>query len=227
MTRRAVTEITARDRSEMLDGLFSTVIVLVAAVVIGYLVAAHSQGLLHNKMLPWILSRSLGLASYVCLSALVLVGIWYRHPWRTPRRAPGPQTLLRAHACLAAGTVMLLAGHVVAIALDHYAGVGWGGVFVPWHAVYRPTATALGTVAMYGILLVATTAALAGSIGRRVWLPIHAFSAALFALCLAHGLLAGSDSNGLGALYVVTGGLVLTLQGTKLTARPVELAETW
>lgn len=201
--------------------------VLVVSVGVGYLVALHAGGLLHNKMLPWILSRSLGLASYACLSVLVLVGIWYRHPWRTSRRAPGPHALLRAHACLAAATVMLLAGHVAAVALDHYAGVGWGGAFVPWHTQYRPTATALGSLAMYGFIVVTATAALAGSITRRVWLPVHMFSTLVFAACLAHGLLAGSDSRVLWGLYAVTGALVLTLQVSRMVARPVELVETW
>jgi predicted ferric reductase len=209
------------------SGLGTTCAVLVVSVGTGYLVAAHSTGLLRDRMLPWILSRALGLGAYVALSALVALGIWFRHPWRVHRRMPGPHALLRAHASLAAATVVLLAGHIVAVALDHFAGVGWAGVFVPWHAQYRPTAVALGSVAMYGIVLVVVTAALAGSVARRVWLPIHSTSAVLFGLCLAHGLLAGSDSHVLWSLYALSGALVGVLQVSRFWAQPLDLAETW
>ena len=133
----------------------------------------------------------------------------------------------RAHLSLAAATVVLLAGHVAAVALDRYAGVGWRGALVPWGAQYRPTAVALGTLALDGIILVGATAALAGSIARRVWLPVHGISSVLFVLCLAHGLLAGSDSHVLWALYAGTGLAVAFLQVSRLVARPTDLVEAW
>jgi len=200
--------------------------VLAISLGLGFFMARQGgSGLLHDKMLPWILSRCLGLGAYVSLTALVAVGIWFRHPWRVVRRKPGPEALLRAHAALAAATVVLLAGHIVAVCLDHYAGVGWTGTFVPWHSHYRPTAVAVGSIAMYGIVLVAGTAALAGSIARRIWLPIHSLSAAIFGLCLAHGLLAGSDSHVLWGIYAVTGAAVAVLQVTRVLARPPALAD--
>jgi hypothetical protein len=225
--------VSAGARAERADGapagrgLAVAALLLASSLGAGYVLAARSQSVLHDRMLPWVLSRSLGLAAYVCLCALVVVGTWFRHPWRRPGRGPGPQALLRAHAGLAAATVVLLAGHVSAVALDHYAGVGWRGAFVPWQAHYRPTPTAMGTLALYGIVLVAATAALAGSIARRVWLPVHMCSALVFALCLAHGLLAGSDSRVLWALYAVSGVVVLALQASRLVARPADLAGMW
>ena len=109
--------------------------------------------------------------------------------------------------------------------LDSYAGVGWAGAFVPWHSHYRPTAVAVGSLALYGIVLVAGTAALAGSIARRVWLPIHSVSAVVFGLCLAHGLLAGSDSRVLWGMYAATGAVVRALQVTRVLARPPALVD--
>ena len=201
--------------------------VLTVATGTGYLVALHSGGVLHDRMLPWILGRSLGLAAYVSLSALVALGIWFRHPWQVGRRTPGPEALLRAHVALAAGTIGLLIGHICALALDHYAGVGWIGVFVPWHAQYRPTAVALGSLAFYGVVLVVLTAALAGSVARRIWLPVHAIAVPLFFLCLVHGLLAGSDTHVMWWLYAATGALVAALQVSRFLAHrplPVEVA---
>ena len=181
--------------------------------------------MIHDRMLPWILTRCFGIGAYLSLSALVAVGIWFRHPWRTVRRTPGPEAVLRAHVALAAATVVLLVGHIVAVCLDSFAGVGWTGAFVPWSSAYRPAAVGVGTVAMYGIVLVVGTATLAGSIARRVWLPVHSLSAVIFGFCVAHGLLAGSDSHELWWMYAASGALVGTLQGTRLLARVPVLAE--
>ncbi len=203
------------------------VVVLAVSIGTGYVLSVHSEGLLHDRMLPWILGRSLGIATYVALSALVALGIWFRHPWRLARRTPAPETLLRAHVTLAACTIALLAGHVAALVLDRYSGVGWTGVLVPWHAQYRPTGVALGSIALYGIVLVAVSAALAGSIARRVWLPVHSVSSVILAVSLAHGLVAGSDSHVLWWMYLVTGALVAVLQVSRLMARPVRPQGAW
>ncbi len=201
--------------------LLLVVAVMSVTTVIAYQVTLRNGALVHNRMLPWILGRSLGVASYLTLAALVVLGIWLRHPWRNRLWSPRPEALLRAHVVLAACTVVLLAGHLVSIALDHYAGVGWTGTFVPWHSHYRPTAVALGTIGLYGIVLVGATAALAGSLAKRVWFPIHSLSALVFCLCLAHGAMAGSDSHTLRWLYVITGGVVGTVQITRWVARHV------
>ena len=190
---------------------------------LAYQVTVRGGVLVHNRMLPWILGRSLGLASYLSLTALVSLGIWLRHPWRRRVWSPRPESLLRAHVVLAAGTLVLLAGHLASIALDRFAGVGWTGTFEPWHAHYRPTAVALGTLGFYAVVLVGGTAALAGSIGRRVWFPVHTVSAVVFCLCLAHGVMAGSDSSTLRWAYVATGGVVALAQATGWLARSMAL----
>jgi len=190
-------------------------VVLAASVALGSVVAAPGRTLVHNRMLPWILGRSLGLAAYLALTGAVVLGLWLRHPWRARLARPSPTSVLWAHVTLVAGTVTLLLGHVTALALDQYAGVGWIGVFVPWGARYRPTPTALGALALYSLVLVAGTAALAGSIGRRIWFPVHTVSVLVFCLVLAHGVLTGSDARALQWLYVGTGVAVLVLQVTR------------
>jgi hypothetical protein len=187
--------------------LLAACAVIGLSTFVGASVMEKNVSLLHNRMLPWILGRSLGVACYLVLTALVVTGLWLRHPWRTRIWSPGPGALLRAHVVLAASAVTLLAGHLTALALDHYAGVGWTGAFVPWHATYRPTAVALGTLGLYAMVLVASTAALAGFVGGRVWFPIHTAAAVT-----AHAVLAGSDTHGLVWLYVLSGAVVVVLQ---------------
>jgi len=204
--------------------------VLVAGIVVGgSLIAGHFLALaaapaLHSKMLPWILGRGLGLASFLCLTALTAVGIWLRHPWKGFVRVPSPAATLRAHAALAAATVTLVAGHLTALALDHYAGVGWLGAFVPWKAVYRPTPVALGVLALWAMLIVGFSAALAGRIGSRQWLPIHKLAWLVFVAAWLHGVTAGSDTSSLRVVYGICGGVVLAIAiSARFSTPPIRL----
>lgn len=192
--------------------------VLGASVLVGRVAGTPGRALVHNRMLPWILGRSLGTATFVALTATVVLGLWLRHPLRARVGHPLPESILWGHLTLAACTVVLLAGHLTSLALDRYAGVGWTGVFVPWGAQFRPTGVAVGTLGFYLLVVVVGTAALAGSIGRAVWFPVHAASVVVFCLCLVHGVLTGSDRIALRWLYVASGGLVLLLQFTRWLA---------
>ena len=92
--------------------------ILLASLLIGRIVGARGGSLLHDRMLPWILGRGLGVAAYLALTGTVVLGLWLRHPWRARFRRPSAAGILWAHVALAAGTVALVAGHVAALALD-------------------------------------------------------------------------------------------------------------
>ena len=175
------------------------------------------------KMLPWILGRGLGVAGYAALVALVATGMWFRHPWRRPSSRADGTVHLRVHAALASATAVLVAGHLVALALDRYAGVGWSGAFVPGRSHFRTAAVALGTASFYLGLLVATTAKLAGRpIVRHHWRAVHRLATLSFASVWAHGVLAGSDAAALRPLYVGTGVLLVTMAVTSRYASSTE-----
>jgi predicted ferric reductase len=176
-----------------------------------------------TRMLPWILGRGLGIAAYLSLASLTALGLWLRHPWRARWRRPSPDAQLHAHAVLSLLTLLLLAGHIVALVLDRYAGVGLRGAVVPGAASFRPTAVALGTLSIYVGVIVGVTAAFAGYVGRW-WRPIHALASLVFVLAFAHGVLAGSDTHQLRWLYVATGAVVVVLSLTRRIARPVATA---
>lgn len=179
---------------------------------------------LHSRYFPWLTGRALGIAAYLALTALVVLGVWIRHPWRLRRPLVHSETRLRVHATLATATVALVAGHLVALASDKYAGVGWVGAFVPFRAVYRPTAVSLGVIAMLFMVLLFVTARSAGRVGARHWLAYHRLAAVNFVLVWFHGVLAGTDTAALRLLYVGTGGFVVFLALTRYTmarrARP-------
>lgn len=168
-----------------------------------------------GHMLPWILGRGLGIAAYLSLTALTALGLWLRHPASQRWHWPAPATRIRIHAVLAAATVVLVLGHVVALVLDSFAGVGLLGAVVPGASGFRPFAVALGTVSLYVAVLVGASAALAGRVVGRVWQPLHRVALAVFGLAWAHGLLAGSDASRLRLMYAVTGGVVALLAVTR------------
>lgn len=180
-----------------------------------------------GRMLPWILGRGLGIAAYLSLAALTALGLWLRHPMAQRWQWPAPTTRIRLHAVLAAATVSLVLGHVVALVLDAFAGVGALGAVVPGASGFRPFAVALGTVSLYLAVLVGGSAALAGRLTGRVWRPIHVVASFVFALAWAHGLLAGSDAARLRLMYAVTGGLVAFLAVTRrLVPTSVHVSES-
>lgn len=192
-----------------------------AALCAGGLLAASAAALavsiapsLRSRYLPWITGRSLGIASYLCLTALVGLGVVLRHPWRG-RLGIHPASLLRAHAVLGVSTVVLVLAHASVLASDRYAGVGWAGALVPGLSHYRTGAVAVGTVALVLLLLVAGTARLAGRRGTRHWLAYHRLAGAAFGLVWLHGVLAGTDTAALRPLYVATATGLLALVTTR------------
>ncbi|HEY7948645.1 MAG TPA: hypothetical protein VID75_13285, partial [Acidimicrobiales bacterium] len=192
-------------------GFWSAGAALGFSLVTGYIVARFSAPVIHNRYFPWIMGRTLGLGAYVALVALVALGIWVRHPWRHRRPVLHPETRLRLHAALGATVVVLVIAHVVALASDRYAGVGWKGALVPAAASYRPLAVSLGVLAAYGLLAVTITAALGGRLVGRHWLAVHRLAAPTLLLVWFHGVLAGSDTGRLRIVYAVSGGLVVLL----------------
>ena len=193
-------------------------LVVATAVPAGYALTRWALSSPKARYLPWIAGRSLGLAAFAALTALVALGTWSRHPWRLRRKVLHPETVLRAHVALAAATIVLLAGHIVSLVLDRYAGVGWRGMLVPGAATYRPAGVALGVIALYLLVLVTGTAVLAGRLIGRSWLRVHRVGFAGYALVWVHGVLSGADTPRLEVVYALSGLFVVALAGTRLAA---------
>jgi hypothetical protein len=181
----------------------------------GYLFARLGLPLARNRMFPWIAGRALGLGAYLALTAAVTVGLWVRHPWRFRFPLLHPETRVRVHASLAAATLVLVAGHVAALASDRYAGVGWLGALLPGPSHYRTWPVALGVVALYGMVAISGTAALAGRLLGHRWLAVHRLALPTYGLVWFHGVLAGTDAPRLRIAYLLTGlvPLVVYLSG--------------
>ena len=187
------------------------VLVTVSAVLTSWLVGTAVNTVAGDKMAPWILGRAAGITSYLLLVGLVAFGLLLSHPARAKIRRPSSATRIRTHVSLSVFTLVFTVLHIVVLATDKYAGVGWWGAFVPMGATYRPLPVTLGVIALYAGLLAGLTAAFAGRVSRRLWWPIHKVAIVSLVLVWFHGMLAGIDTPLLLVLYVVTGGAVVAL----------------
>ena len=191
-------------------------IAVTAAALAGFAISSWISAAPVGRMLPWIIGRGLGIAAYLSLTALTALGLWLRHPAAQRWAWPPAVTRIRVHAVLAAATVVLVLGHVLALVLDSFARVGVLGAVVPGASGFRPIPVALGTLSLYLALLVGASAGLAGRLTGRSWLRIHRLALGVFALAWSHGLLAGSDTPKLRLMYAATGGVVAILAASRL-----------
>jgi predicted ferric reductase len=182
-----------------------------SALLVGYLLATALAPAVAANKLSWVLGRGLGIAAFLALNTLVCFGVWIRHPLRNRIGWPSPKDTLAIHASLGAATFALIAGHLTALALDPWAKIGWVGALVPWASSYRPTPVALGTLAVWAIVLVGFTARMAGRLGRARWLRIHRIAWLIWIASLLHGLTAGSDAMALRYVYAAAGAVVVAV----------------
>jgi len=183
-----------------------------------WLVGQAIEAVAAYREAPWILGRAAGVTSYLLLVTLVCTGLVLAHPSRRRLRRPGQVTRIRIHAALATFTLAFTVLHVVVLATDHYAKVGWWGALLPMASAYRPEAVTLGVIALYGGLLAGATAALAGHAAGRIWWHLHRIAAVFLVLAWAHAVLAGTDTPALRALYLSTGTLVVVLGASRYLA---------
>jgi len=200
-----------------------TVGVAVSAAVSAWLVGVGVQHVAGDRNAPWILGRAAGVTSYLLLVVLVSFGLLLSHPWRTRWSRPSTATRIRVHVSLAVFTLAFVVLHVVVLATDSYAGVGWRGTFVPMGANYRPLPVTLGVIGLYAGLLAGLTASLAGRLPLRLWWPVHKLAAVSLVLVWLHGVQAGSDSALLSRLYIGSGlGVALLALSRYATRTPAD-----
>lgn len=185
-----------------------------ALIAIGAVVALIALGITDQvipaadprtaQVRPWVAARALGVTAYLLLALEVGLGLLLSHPrnsaeWRTTKQ------VLPWHELASVFIGAFLALHIVLMAIDPYAKVGWVGAFVPGFSEFRPPAIAVGSVALYAMILTAVTAKWTRILPSGWWLKVHRFAALVFLLTWVHAVLAGTDGGALTPLYLATG----------------------
>ena len=146
-----------------------------------------------NPHIWWYLSRASGIVAWVMLTGSVLWGIvlasdlfpkWRRNAW-----------LLSMHRWLAGMTFFFVAGHLVTLLFDSYAKFTVAALLIPYASTWRPTAIALGVVALWLLIAVELTALAMKKLSKTWWRDIHIASYLVFWSVSIHGALAGTDTS--------------------------------
>jgi predicted ferric reductase len=156
----------------------------------------------------WLAARASGLVCYLLLTAQIVFGLVLSHPtnqstWKLSKR------LFPWHENLWIFVLAVLGAHIVSLLLDPYAGVGIAGTFIPGLSSFRSSPVALGTLAMYALIVTGMTARYTKLLPPGFWLKLHRLSLVVFILAWLHGILAGTDTEALRPFYLVTGLTVL------------------
>ena len=170
----------------------------------------------------WYLARASGLLAYTLLTASVLAGLVLKsRPFAGLLRPAAITDLHRFVALLGLGSIAI---HGSALVLDNAVQISPLALVVPGLVPYRPLATALGTLAALGMLLVYVSFPLRKRIGARTWRRLHWLTYAVFALATAHGLAAGSSTQQAWALalYGAATGAVLGATAWRILVPPTQ-----
>jgi predicted ferric reductase len=140
----------------------------------------------------WDIARAGGIVSWA-LAALAVIG-GLQLSTRLVRR-PAPAWMLDVHRFLGGLAVVFLGVHILGLAVDRYIGFGVTDFLVPFASPYKPSAVALGVLAMYLLLAVEITSLLMRRIQRRHWHAVHLASYVVYITATVHGLTAGTDRH--------------------------------
>jgi sulfoxide reductase heme-binding subunit YedZ len=188
--------------------------VVVLGALLGILVIAATDRIVpaqdqyHTQMRLWLAARATGITAYLVLTLLVALGLILSHPvnqstWKLSKR------LFPWHENLFIFVVSFVLAHVAALLLDPYAEVSVIGAFIPGLSHYRTLPVAVGSIGLYALLLTGLTARYTKFLPTGWWLKLHRLSIVVFVLSWTHGMLAGTDSDALRWIYVVTGMVVI------------------
>ncbi|WP_432535152.1 ferric reductase-like transmembrane domain-containing protein [Kineococcus arenarius] len=178
-----------------------------------------------NAELLWYVARASGLVLLPLFTAVVVLGVLTRGR-RRPAGSPRFATLA-LHRSLALAALAFVAVHVGSVVADSYVDVTLVDVVVPFASGYRPYWTGLGTLALLLLAALIGTSLARVRLGQRAWRGVHALSWVFFALTLAHGLGAGSDTRtwwglALSGACAVAVALAVVLGRSRPRWRPVD-----
>ena len=209
--------------------LGSAGMVIVLAVVGLVVIAATDQVVpatsAHQAQLRvWLASRAAGITALLLLGVQILIGLLLSHPtnklaWRLSR------LVFPWHDTLWLFVLAFVGVHIVSIVVDPYAGVGLSGALLPGLSSYRSAPVALGTIALYALLVTGLTARWTRLLPRGAWVVIHRGAIGICVAAWMHGLLAGTDSAPLLAIYVGLGLAMIAATAHRLWARTGHLEE--
>jgi sulfoxide reductase heme-binding subunit YedZ len=149
----------------------------------------------------WLAARATGIVALLLMTMQMVVGLVLSHPhnkatWKLSR------WIFPWHDHLWVFVLAFMVAHVASLLVDPKSGMDLAGTFIPGMSQYRSSPVALGTLALYAFLVTAVTARYVKLLPNGMWLSIHRLAVVIFAFAWLHGILAGTDTPALEAVYL-------------------------
>jgi predicted ferric reductase len=153
--------------------------------------------------MSWYIGRAAGIVAFIVLSIVVMNGLLITT--RLVFKLLPPALNYEMHTFLAWLGLGMTALHVGALTFDTYFKLRWVEIFVPFSlersflsggGFNLTWATGIGSLALYGILLLIVSSKLKGRIVNiRAWRLLHYASFLTYLLFLFHGIFSGTDTR--------------------------------
>lgn len=193
-------------------------IVVTLGLVAGILLARFAQDP-DTGTASWDGLRAAGFAAYLLLWLGLVSGMAVHMRYR-----PGPLAmtwLLEAHRMSSALSLSFTLGHMVGLFVDPTISFSLLDLTTGLSSSYRPIQVALGTAAMWLMVAVLGSTALAGRMPYVTWRSLHYLSFPAYIAALLHGLTSGTDATAPLALviYASTASLAAAMVVARLFGR--------
>ncbi|AJY74698.1 hypothetical protein [Paenibacillus beijingensis] len=188
------------------------IIIVIIAVFAVWIEMVRRSGTPLSTVPTWLITRTLGITAYLLLFLGICLGILYGMPiWKGKQNIRSKVKDL--HFLVNTSGVLAAMLHPMLLVLDAYVTFSWVQLIVPFTAPKEPFLYGLGTLTLYGLLLVVITTDLKKSMSVKLWRTVHLSAYVLFILALAHGMMGGTDTRNIAifSMYVVTFCAVLAL----------------
>jgi sulfoxide reductase heme-binding subunit YedZ len=146
---------------------------------------------LTSSSIDWYAARAAGVAAYVILTAVLVLGLTMAGKKNFPRWPKFAVEDVHRFGGLLVGTFVSI--HVLTIAIDSYLPFSIGSLMIPFLSPYKPLWVALGIVAAELLLALAVTNHYRDLLSYAFWRRAHYVNFAVWAAVVLHGLGSGTD----------------------------------
>lgn len=166
----------------------------------------------------WYVTRAAAVSAYLLLTMTVALGMLRSLARDLAIRVGWALDDIHQFLALLTGAFVLL--HLATLVLDPYIPFSLANLLIPFAEPYRPLATDLGVLALYGLAAVLFSSWLRRRMSYGLWRGIHYASFGTFFIVTLHGLLAGADAGTpwMHAIYIGAAAAVLFLVVVRILA---------
>jgi predicted ferric reductase len=173
--------------------------------------------------ISWYTVRASGYTALVLLTLSMVLGLLMSLRVQSPRWPRYFTNELHAFVTLVA--LVFIGVHIAATIVDPYIHFGLSGSLIPFATAYQTLGMALGIVGAYLMLAVWISSKLQRQLGWRAWRAVHYSVFGVYALAVAHTIMAGEDGGTGWGEWITIGSMAIVCGLTAL--RMVDTIGRW